>query len=76
MPKANRNLKKVAHPSSDKYPFSVYLGAKEAEAIKAISLAQDISLSSVIVNLVQESLSDEKYQTAIKAYRNFKNSLK
>ena len=71
MPKTNRVPKKVAHPSSDKYPFSVYL-----EAIKAISLAQDISLSSVIVNLVQESLSDEKYQTAIKAYRNFKDSLK
>lgn len=76
MPATNKNLQRVVRTSSDKYPFSVYLGAKEAEAIKAISLAQDISLSSVIANLVQESLSNEKYQTAIKAYRNFKDSLK
>ena len=59
----------------DKYQFSVYLNAKEAEAVKAISLAQDINLSSVIVNLLRESLFSEKYQDAIQAYQNFKKSV-
>ena len=61
--------------SGDKYQFSVYLNAKEAEAVKAISLAQDINLSSVIVNLMRESLFSEKYQGAIQAYQNFKKSV-
>lgn len=58
-----------------KYQISVYLDPKDAEAIKAISLAQDLSLSSVIVNLMRESLFSEKYQDAIQAYQNFKKSV-
>ena len=58
-----------------KYQISVYLDPKDAEAIKAISLAQDLSLSSVIVNLMRETLFSEKYQDAIQAYQNFKKSV-
>ena len=61
--------------SNDKYQISVYFDAKEADAVKAISLAQDVSISSVIVDLVKSSLTDEKYQKAIQAYQNFKKSL-
>ena len=62
--------------SNDKYQFSVYLNAKEAESVKAVSLAQDLSVSSAIVELINAGLKDEKYQDAIKAYRNFRQSLK
>lgn len=58
-----------------KYQISVYLDPKEAEAVKAISLAQDVSISSVVVNLMRESLFSEKYQGAIQAYQNFKKSV-
>lgn len=58
-----------------KYQISVYLDPQEAEAVKAISLAQDISLSSVVVNLMRETLFSEKYQSAIQAYQNFKKSV-
>ena len=61
--------------SNDKYQFSVYLNAKEAESVKAVSLAQDLSVSSAIVELINAGLKDEKYQDAIKAYRNFRQSL-
>lgn len=58
-----------------KYQISVYLDPKEAEAVKAISLAQDTSISSVVVNLMRESLFSEKYQDAIRAYQTFKKSV-
>ena len=58
-----------------KYQISVYLDPKEAEAVKAISLAQDTSISSVVVSLMRESLFSEKYQSAIQAYQNFKKSV-
>ena len=61
--------------SNDKYQFSVYLNAKEAESVKAVSLAQDLSVSSAIVELINAGLKDEKYQDAIKAYQNFRQSL-
>lgn len=68
--------KKLSRTSYEgKYQFSVYLDPKEAEAVKAISIAQDLSLSSVIVNLMKESLVNEKYQDAIQAYQNFKKSV-
>ena len=62
--------------NNDKYQFSVYLNAKEAESVKAVSLAQDLSVSSAIVELINAGLKDEKYQDAIKAYQNFRQSLK
>ena len=61
--------------SNDKYQFSVYLTAKEAESVKAVSIAQDLSVSSAIVELINAGLKDEKYQDAIKAYQNFRQSL-
>jgi len=54
---------------------AVEVEANEAEAVKAISLAKDISISSVVVSLVKEGLSNEKYQTIIQAYRQFKNAV-
>jgi hypothetical protein len=68
-------LRKSIRPSSDKYQVSAYLEANEAEAVKAIALAKDISISSVVVSLVKEGLSNEKYQTIIQAYRQFKNTV-
>lgn len=68
-------LRKSIRPSSDKYQVSVYLNLKEAEAIKAISLAKDLSISAVAGNLIKEGLSNEKYQTTIQAYRQFKESV-
>lgn len=68
-------LRKSIRPSSDKYQVSAYLDVKEAEAVKAIALAKDISISSVVVSLVKEGLSNEKYQTIIQAYRQFKNAV-
>ena len=75
MSKAAGTFRKSARPSNDKYQVSVYLDVKEAEAVKAIALAKDLSISSVVVNLVKEGLSDEKYQTAIQAYQQFKESV-
>ena len=74
MPRVIDDFKRISK-SNDKYQVTVYLEPKEAEAVKAISLAQDLSLSSVIVGLMKESLSATKYQDAIQAYQNFKKSL-
>lgn len=59
-----------------KYSVSVYLELEEAEKLKAISVAQDISISAVIANMIRECLSKDEYQTAIQAYRQFKKALK
>ncbi|MBQ3442095.1 MAG: hypothetical protein IJG33_02495 [Selenomonadaceae bacterium] len=75
MSKAAGTFRKATHPSGDKYQVSVYLNRREAEAVKAISLAKDLSISSVVANLVQESLSNEKYRTAIQAYQQFKEAV-
>ena len=74
MPRVIDDIKRVGK-SNEKYQVSVYLDAKEADAVKAISLAQDVSISSVIVDLMKQSLADEKYQKAIQAYQNFKKTL-
>lgn len=68
-------LRKSIRPSSDKYQVSAYLDLTEAEAVKAIALAKDISISSVIVSLVKEGLSNDKYRTIVQAYRQFKNAV-
>ena len=75
MSKAAGTFRKSARPSNDKYQVSVYLDVKEAEAVKAIALAKDLSISSVVVNLVKEGLSGDKYQTAIQAYQQFKEAV-
>lgn len=75
MSKAAGTFRKSARSSNDKYQVSVYLDAKEAEAVKAIALAKDLSISSVVVNLVKEGLSNEKYQTTVQAYQQFREAV-
>ena len=75
MSKAAGTFRKSARPSNDKYQVSVYLDVKEAEAVKAIALAKDLSISSVVVNLVKEGLSNEKYQTTMRAYQQFREAV-
>ena len=75
MSKAAGTFRKSARSSNDKYQVSVYLDAKEAEAVKAIALAKDLSISSVVVNLVKEGLSNEKYQTTMQAYQQFREAV-
>ena len=67
---------KTIGKSRDKYHTSIYLEPEEAEALKAISIAQDISLSSVVVNMIRECLTKDEYRTAIQAYQKFKNAIK
>ena len=74
MPRVLEDMKRIGKPA-ERYQVTVYLNPEEAEAVKAISLAKDISLSSVIVNLMNESLFSAKYQDAIKAYQTFKKSM-
>ena len=75
MSKAAGTFRKSARSSNDKYQVSVYLDAKEAEAVKAIALAKDLSISSVVVNLIKEGLSNEKYQTTVQAYQQFREAV-
>lgn len=75
MSKAAGTFRKSARSSNDKYQVSVYLDAKEAEAVKAIALAKDLSISSVVVTLVKEGLSNEKYQTTVQAYQQFREAV-
>ena len=75
MSKVAGTFRKSARSSNDKYQVSVYLDAKEAEAVKAIALAKDLSISSVVVNLVKEGLSNEKYQTTVQAYQQFREAV-
>ena len=75
MSKAAGTFRKSARSSNDKYQVSVYLDAKEAEAVKAIALAKDLSISSVVVNLVKEGLANEKYQTTMQAYQQFREAV-
>ena len=72
LPKRSGTLKNL-HQSNSKYQISVFLEPKDVEDVKAIAVAQDISLGSVIVNLMREGLKNEQYQTIIQAYQQFKN---
>ena len=74
MPKRSGTLKNL-HQSNSKYQISVFLEPKDVEDVKAIAVAQDISLGSVIVNLMREGLKNEQYQTIIQAYQQFKNKV-
>ncbi|MBQ3443103.1 MAG: hypothetical protein IJG33_07655 [Selenomonadaceae bacterium] len=67
--------KKLFSPSKDKYQISILLDPKDVEDIKALAIAQDSSLSSVIVSMMREGLSNEKHQKVIQAYKQFKSSL-
>ena len=76
MSKAAGTFRKAVRPSNNKYQVSVYLRTEEAEAVKAISLANNLTVSSVVANLVKEGLVQEKYQGAIRAYQQFKEATK
>ena len=61
--------------NSDRYQISIFLDPKDVEEVKAISIAKDTSLGSVIVNLMREGLKNEEYQKTIQAYRQFKSTV-
>ena len=66
----SKNLK-----NNDRYQISIFLEPKDVEEVKAISVAKDINLGAVIVNLMREGLQKEEYQKTIRAYRQFKNTV-
>ena len=74
MAKRTGTLKSLKQ-SNDKYQISIYLEPKDVEDVKALAIAQDISLNSVIVSMMREGLSNEKHQKVIQAYKQFKSSL-
>ena len=61
--------------SKKKQQITIYLEAKDVDRLKALSKVKDISLNSVIVNLVLEGLEQDKNQSTINAYQQFKDSL-
>ena len=60
--------------SNGKYQISISLEPEDVEAIKALSVVQEENLTTIIVNLMRESLVKEKYQNFIQAYKQFKSS--
>ena len=66
----SKNLK-----NNDRYQISIFLEPKDVEEVKAISVAKDINLGAVIVNLMREGLQKEEYQKTIRAYQQFKNTV-
>ena len=75
MQKKSNAVKKVSPQSSDKYQTSIYLDYKDIEAVKAIAVAKDLTLSSVIVNLMRDGLKNGEYQDIIQAYQQFKDKV-
>ena len=75
MQKKSNTVKKVSTQSSDKYQTSIYLDFKDIEAVKAIAVAKDLTLSSVIVNLMRDGLKNGEYQDIIQAYQQFKDKV-
>ena len=61
--------------SNGRYQISISLEPEDVEAIKALSVVQEENLTTIIVNLMRESLVKEKYQNFIQAYKQFKSSL-
>lgn len=61
--------------ANGKYQISVSLESADVEALKALSVAQEENLSTLIVNLMRESLSNAKHQKVVEAYKQFKSSL-
>ena len=61
--------------SNGRYQISISLEPEDVEAIKALSVVQEENLTTIIVNLMRESLVKEKYQNVIQAYKQFKSSL-
>lgn len=61
--------------SKKKQQITIYLEAKDVDRLKALSKVKDVSLNSVIVNLVLEGLEQDKNQSTINAYQQFRDSL-
>ena len=61
--------------SKKKQQITIYLESKDVDRLKALSKVKDVSLNSVIVNLVLEGLEQDKNQSTINAYQQFKDSL-
>ena len=61
--------------NSDRYQISIFLEPQDVENVKAISIAKDINLGSVIVNLMRAGLQREEYQKTIQAYQQFKDQV-
>ena len=74
MPRRAGTLKK-SNQSIDKYQVSTFLEPKDVEDVKAIAIAKDWTLSSVIVNLMREGLKSEQYQNIVQAYQQFKDKV-
>ena len=74
MPRRAGTLKK-SNQSIDKYQVSTFLEPKDVEDVKAIAIAKNWTLSSVIVNLMREGLKSEQYQNIVQAYQQFKDKV-
>ena len=61
--------------NSDRYQISIFLDPEDADAVRAIAIAKDTNLGSVIVNLMREGLQKEDYQKIFRAYQQFKNQI-
>lgn len=71
-------MARIANPSKkkdDRYQISIFLEPQDVESVKAISVAKDTNLGSVIVNLMREGLQKEEYQKTIRAYQQFKDTV-
>lgn len=61
--------------NSDRYQISIFLDPEDADAVRAIAIAKDTNLGSVIVNLMREGLQKGDYQKIIQAYQQFKDQV-
>lgn len=62
--------------SSEKTPVSLYLAPEDADALKALAIAKNLSVNSIAVRLIKDGLNRDEYQTIIKAYQQFKDAIK
>ena len=61
--------------NSDRYQISIFLDPEDADAVRAIAIAKDTNLGSVIVNLMRDGLQKGDYQKIIQAYQQFKDQV-
>ncbi len=66
---------KTLENTSSRCQVSVFLDPEEVEAVKAISIAKDWTLSGVITTLMRKGLKDGEYNDIIQAYQQFKNKV-
>ena len=61
--------------NSDRYQISIFLDPEDADAVRAIAIAKDTNLGSVIINLMRDGLQKGDYQKIIQAYQQFKDQV-